>query len=104
MHQRTKDINKAIAHAKRRDNHRCIVTSFGTDDCPIDGAHLLPRNSPWPLNDPTNPDYIMTLARHVHKDYDSHTDPIRKLLWLKRNGLNVFYRRLAVILGESVDI
>lgn len=85
MNRRTKEINDAIAAAKKRDGNKCIICKKE----PVDGAHVLPRNNPNPKNDPTNPKYIMSLCRFHHRQYDQNpTD--RKHLWLEYFGLTQF--------------
>lgn len=96
MHRRTKEINKAILKAKDRDNWTCQVTGKSKrDGWIVDGAHIFPsRNNPKPENDPTNSDYIVTLWRMKHFEFDKNKTPQDRIDWLRKNGLSKFADRL----------
>lgn len=102
MHERTKRINKAILAAKKRDHYTCKCCGAGVlNQVQVDGAHLLPRNSPQPLFDPANPEHIITLCRKCHQDYDRNKTKSGRHRWLFRVGL---VRQASVLLelyGES---
>lgn len=69
-HQRTRDIQRAIREAKKRDGYKCRHCG----ESPVHGAHLLPRNLAVPEYDPANPDWIVTLCWKCHYVFDSgHT-------------------------------
>lgn len=100
MHDRTKRINKAILAAKKRDHHTCQACGAGSLTA-VEGAHLLPRNSPQPLFDPANPEHIITLCRKCHQDYDRNKTKSGRHRWLFQVGL---VRQASVLLelyGES---
>ncbi len=95
MNRRTKETEAAIVTAKRRDNFRCVVCGRGHEHgIQVDGAHLLPRNNPDPANDPTNPNYIMTMCREHHLQYDYIKLDASRITWLSRHGLHEYAERL----------
>lgn len=100
MHDRTKRINKAILAAKKRDHHRCQACGAGSLTM-VDGAHLLPRNSPQPLFDPTNPEHIITLCRRCHLNYDRNKTKSGRHLWLFRAGLVKQASVLLALYGDT---
>ena len=97
MKQRTKDINKAIREAKKRDGC-CLVTGVKHG---LDGAHLLPRNVGFKRYDPRNPLNILTLHRIQHQSFDMNHSPESKIAWLDNKGLHDWANRIRWIIGDE---
>lgn len=102
MNERTKRINKAILAAKKRDHYICQRCGAGRYyPAVVDGAHLLPRNSPQPRFFADNVEHIVTLCRKCHQDYDRNKTKSGRHRWLFHAGL---VRQASVLLelyGES---
>ena len=94
MKERTKAINEAIVLAKRRDNYTCLACARGrwTGDN-VDGAHLMSRNGSHGI-DPRDPNFIITLCREHHTQYDLNIPLHLKIDWLEMKGLGDFADRL----------
>jgi hypothetical protein len=99
MNQRTKNINRAILQAKRRDNFTCQVSGKTKEFATLDGAHILCRNNGYKEYDPTDSRNIITLERSVHQDYDSNHSNKDKYDWLMRHDLYRYAKRLKRITG-----
>lgn len=93
MHQRTVRINQAIKAAKERDGNRCKIPWCGSS--PVDGAHILPRNHPRPNYRPDDVEWIVSLCRYHHREYDKNKTDIERLSWLFRNHLLAAYVKLS---------
>lgn len=93
MSARKTRIDKAVFKAKARDGH-CLRCG----NPKIDGAHLLPRNVPYPRYDPSDSKNVISLCRKCHQEYDSHSRPEEKLEWLLDYGLAIPAQRLKYLL------
>ena len=102
MHERTKEINRAIAKAKKRDNYRCLLCGRGesTGDS-VDGAHIASRNGSHGI-DPRDAGLILTLCREHHIQYDSLSLMVTRRAWLERRGLEMFSVRLQAALKSGM--
>ena len=101
---RKQRIDKAIAEAKRRDKQTCRVCGVFRRDDFTDGAHLLPRNAPFPMYDPADPAFILTLCRTHHRQYDTGHSVDMKIKWLKTHRLPDEARLLMQITGRMEKI
>ncbi len=103
MHDRTKKIKVAILRTKRRDGKRCRAC-YKDRLVHVHGAHILPRNVGFKRYDPANEDFIITLCRDCHMEFDRGHSAHAKIRWLRDNGLEIFARRLEWIIGNSETI
>lgn len=102
MNERTKRINKAILAAKKRDHYICQRCGAGRYyPAVVDGAHLLPRNSPQPRFFADNVEHIVTLCRTCHQAYDSNKTMSGRHRWLMEAGLKAYAELVLSFYGEG---
>lgn len=113
MNQRKKDIEKAKETAKQRADYRCAVcgSEEPSGSCwgPLDGAHIVPTNSPFSRYNPRDPENIFPLHRSAHStpgndSYDECKTYQKRRDWLIRRvriNQEVLVRRLDWIYGET---
>lgn len=104
MHARTKRIDAAIKAAKERDDYKCRICGLGLEHgyC-VDGAHVLPRNVPFPLYHADSPEWIVTMCARHHIQYDANHNPKQKAAWLKDHGLYIAANKILEAIGEKVS-
>jgi len=101
--ERARDIQAACARAKTRDKFCCLLTGKRQiDGYLVDASHLLTRSNPAKGYDPANPDFIFTIERPLHQEYE-RLGNWERLAWLEaRPKLRVFAERLRKLLeGEG---
>ncbi len=94
-------VQTAREDAKQRDNWTCQITLRGKDTGDtVDGAHLFVVRCPFPLFDPTDPRFIVTLIRKKHQQMDAIKDHRKRAEWLRANGLSLYADRILWVIGD----
>lgn len=103
--QRARDINAACARAKTRDKFTCLISGKRKmDGYLIDPSHLLGRNNSFPRYNPADANYIFTVQRKYHQEYELLSTE-QRIEWLgKFPKLRIFAERLRYIVGERESI
>lgn len=113
MNQRKKDIEQAKTTAKERYSFCCVVCGseepFGTCWGPLDGAHIVPTNTPFRRYDPRDPDNIFPLHRSAHStpgndSYDECKTYEKRRDWILRRvtvSQEMLVKRLDWLYGET---
>lgn len=113
LKRRTAEIEQAKRAAKQRDEV-CLVCGsvdpWGKCWGPLDGAHLIPINSPFRNWDPADPENIFPLHRSVHStpgngSYDENKTLESRRAWImkrvrKREHRERLIARLEYVYGE----
>lgn len=89
VHKRSKNIDRAIKLAKKRDH---------APGC--DGAHLFPRNCPFPRYRPDDVRFIVSMEREEHQIFDAIKDHRKRAEYLRRRGWPIFADRILWVIGD----
>jgi hypothetical protein len=95
-------VQAARDSARKRDDYTCQITGRGrhTGD-EVHGAHLFPVNSPFPLYDPTDPRFVVTLLWKKHKEMDNIKNHVKRAQWLRNHGLHYYANLILETIGED---
>lgn len=95
-------VQAARNAARERDDYTCQITGRGrhTGES-VDAAHLFPVNSPFPLYDPTDVRFIVTLLRQKHQEMDRIKNHVQRAQWLRNHGLHYYAEQILFVIGES---
>lgn len=103
-HRTTKNgiaVQEAREAAKIRDHWTCQITFRGKDTGDlVDGAHIFVVHCPFPLFDPADPRFIVTLIRAKHRQMDAIKDHRKRAAWLRANGLPLYADRILWVIRD----
>ena len=69
----------------------------------MDGAHVFPVNSPFPLYAPTDPRFVVTLLRKKHQEMDRIKNHSARAEWLRSNGLHYYADLILWVIGDQEE-